>query len=424
MALLAVGLLIVPGGKISAASAVEAPLELSLSQALQKAREENLRVAGLADHRDALLAERLQALGPDEPTLGAVGYGPGLALGPAGSMQYQVNQPFGFPGKAAAQAQSLSLQAQTLDAEIQAGLLEGDREVRRAYDELWFTGQALQLNALRAKTFTKIVNLARRRMVKGTTREVEYLRAEAALAGVENEKDDLERREAGAQAELDGLLGLPPGRELVLQDPSGMDQTIAESGRWVAGAQALLSRMEGNGDNPGMRPGDPPLLLAARLRVDADRARLLAVKRGALPEFDASVLESQGQVGGGLSMTLPIWYWFTERHTVAASLEQVEAGREGERIVRRGLELGLEKDHGLLVDLKQKLQNYKDNLVPLDEKAFQLAFSNYHFGQIDYNSLEAAANAWLDARMEEESLRMEYRQATADLEYLMGGEPR
>ncbi len=379
-----------------------APLSLGLGQAIRNARRENLKAMALADRRDALLARRLEALGPDEPDFAAVGYGPGSALGPAGSVQVQASQAFGFPGKASARARSLSLQAQTLGAEIQAGLLEGDREATRDYDELWFAGRALQWNALKAQTFGKIAVLARRRMVKGTTSEVEYLRARASLAGVDDEKADLEAAREDAQAALDSLMGLPVSTRLQLRAPPPPD--------------------------PGTPPPPPspdsmphnPVLAAARLQVEADRARLLAARRGALPDFDASVLESRGQFGAGLSLSLPLWYWFNERHAVAAALKRVQAGREGALEARRRVGLRLREELSLLSSLARKLGNNRDNLVPLDARAWRLALSNYHYGQIDYNSLQAAANAWLDARMNQEALKRDYREALADLDYLEG----
>ena len=382
--------------------AAREPGPLNLDKVLRRGRRANLRALQLAARRDALLAERLRALGPDDPSLSAVAYGPGSALGQAGTAQYQASQSFGFPGKASARARSLSLQAGTLDSEIRVGLLEGDREVKRAYAEAWFADQALQLNASGSGIFDRIVELARLRRVKGTTSEVEYLRAEASLVLVQDRRADLETRGRDAQAALDSLMGLPPSRALQLQAPAAVDP----QGHPFPGP-------------PGPPPGSP-LWETAELQVQADRAQLRSVRRGGLPDLAASVVESQGQFGGGLALTVPLWYWFSERHAVEAAQARVRAGREGALEVRRELWLEIERKRARLSGLARKLRNYRDRLIPLDGRAYKLALSNYHYGQIDYNSLEAAANAWLDAQMEQEALRRNYRMAVADLDYLVG----
>ncbi len=105
---------------------------------------------------------------------------------------------------------------------------------------------------------------------------------------------------------------------------------------------------------------------------------------------------------------------------MAAALKRVQAGREGALEARRRVGLRLREELSLLSSLARKLGNNRDNLVPLDARAWRLALSNYHYGQIDYNSLQAAANAWLDARMNQEALKRDYREALADLDYLEG----
>ncbi len=379
-------------------------LAISLPEALERALRQDLRSREWAAQAGALQARRRQALAPHEPNFGVLAYGPGSALAPAGSTALEADQPLGFPGKAGARADKFELQVRALDAEQRSAENEDRREVVDAYAGLWFYRQALALNRLRRADLKEVVDLARRRKVPGTTREVDYLRSEAVL---DRSEDDAAQWRAGfakEQAVLDSLMGLDPDTPLAPQAPPPDTVPTLDS---AALRRALLR--------------SSPELLAGRLTLQADRTALRSARLAALPDFDVSVQASQGQVGGGLSLSLPLWYGLNEAQGVRAAAQAVLAGEARTAEIVRRAELGVEQRRNRLVALQSQLENGRQRLLPLERKAYRLALARYPYGQVDYPSLEAAAAAWWQAQLRQERLQWDLRRTMAGLEFLLGG---
>ena len=130
---------------------------------------------------------------------------------------------------------------------------------------------------------------------------------------------------------------------------------------------------------------------------------------------------SQGQVGGGLSLSLPLWYGLNEAQGVRAAAQAVLAGEARTAEIVRRAELGVEQRRNRLVALQSQLENGRQRLLPLERKAYRLALARYPYGQVDYPSLEAAAAAWWQAQLRQERLQWDLRRTMAGLEFLLGG---
>ena len=92
--------------------------------------------------------------------------------------------------------------------------------------------------------------------------------------------------------------------------------------------------------------------------------------------------------------------------------------------LRRSLDQSLQDRLSLLEALGTKLENYKANLIPTSERASRLALANYSYGKVDYPTLTAATQAWVNSKVEYEVILTDYLTSIAELEQTIGGDLR
>lgn len=372
---------------------------VGLSEAVETALRLDPVLAALSARQDAAQDRRLGALAPSEPSFAVTKY-------KNGSTDRTVSQSFGFPGRAQAAARAVEAEANGIQAQAVRRRADIAASVKKDYASLWATRKKREVLALKRSSFERILAAAKRRSVKDTTTEVEYLNSQVAAARIDDEDAALAAEERSRLAALNLLLERKPEEPLALREPAvpayppSLDVAV------------LVAAATRNG----------PSLNEARSAEEVAR-RQLTVSRGAyLPDFQLSAISNNpegAQFGGAL--TVPIWSWLGERRSVMAARKELDARASDRAAAQRALTLDIERRVSELQALGLRLQNHSTRLIPVSEKSFKVALVNYGYGKVDYPALSAAAEAWFGAQDEYYSLLESYAAAEADLEALIGG---
>lgn len=374
---------------------------LTLHEAISIARAQNPEHARLEAEQRALSARKRQAYAPASPVLGLESPGPDVR-----GLTYTVSQSLGFPGKAGADAKTLEFQARKLANELEVQDQETARAVKSAFCQLWLSSERLRLDEQQRASYEKILKIAERRSVSETTSEVELLILETALEGVDNERTDDESLKEKTSARLNLLLGRPPDLPFEIQPPAMPAYPFSPD------LPLLRETLEAHN----------PALKAESSELQAAGAGLKSARLKALPDF----VLTGGYVTrpvffiGSLSLTLPLYYPFSEREGIKAARGLVEARGAGKRAVEKRLLEALGDQTSALKALGVKLDRYKTKILPLSERAFSVALRNYGYGKIDFSTLKASADTWFNSQEEFTSLLADYAGGMAELEFIVG----
>ena len=398
-------------GILSALSSVAAGAgegALTLPDAIGRAKARNPERAVIQAEREATLAQSRRALAPAAPTFGVTfnNMASPFSLGNSAGQVYQVAQTLGFPGKAIVESKSLGLDAGSLEQDLHGRDLEIERSVKVAFYRLWLSRRKLDLNELKRASFEKILKIAQRRAVKGTTAEVDSLVTKFSLHAVANERSDLVSDERASRATLNVLMGEGPDSLLDLQEPQAPLVPFQSDAAQVR--KKLIA------ENLALK--------SAGVKVEAAGSRLTGAKLGPLPDFTLTAgVDNLNNYSTQIQLAVPLFFWWGDRENIKGA-SQIRTAREAEvESLRRSLLESTEDRLALLVAQGEKLANYRKNLMPISERAFQVALANYGFGKVDFPTLVGSANTFVNSKIEYEALLTDYSGRIAELEESLGG---
>lgn len=372
---------------------------IGLSEAVETALRLDPTLSAYIARHAAAQDRRAGALGPSEPNFSVTQFNDK-------STDRTISQPFGFPGKASTQARAVQAEENAIEAQAARRRADLSAIVKKDYAALWTARKKREVLAIKRSSFEKILVSAKRRSVKDTTTEVEYLNSQVAADRIQDDDAVLAAEERSRLAALNLLLGRKREEPLELREPAAP----AYPPRLDVSALTLAAARTG------------PSLNEARSSEEIAR-RLVSVSRGLyLPDFQLSaIVNNPKSPRFGGAMTVPIWGWFGERRGVMAAQKELSARGFDRAEAERALALDIERRVSELQALGMQLENHSARLLPISEKSFKIALVNYSYGKVDYPALSASAEGWFGTQDSYYSLLDSYAAAYADLEALVGG---
>ncbi len=381
---------------------------LTLNAAIDIAKLQSPDRALLNANRESLLAQNRRSLAPAPPSFD-LGLGD-IAARPSeenSSLRtYQLSQSFGFPGKATSEAKSFELEAESVRYDLEAKDREITRLVQTAFYRFYLAKMKLQLIELKKLSFTKILTIAKRRMVKNTTTEVEYLSTQGALQSTENEKADLGLEEKNARVEFNILLGRAPGAELNVESPQIPSSPFKPDRSRLKAAFTQES----------------PQLKASELLIKASESRVIQAKRSLLPDFKLMVgTNNYGGFAGNIELSFPLWYIWDENENIKSARQITLLQQAKAESLRRQLMQTFEERINKLEALSKKIANYKSELIPTSKRAFEVALKNYNYGKIDFSTFTTSTNTYVNSQLEYQVLLSDFLIGKAQLDEMTVG---
>ena len=381
---------------------------LILQDAIKQATEYSPDIKSIEEQIKTAEAQKRQAFAPSDPTA-SVSYndtGSLFSPGTAASTVYQVSQPVAFPGKAFVNHNVANAQVKALKEQSKAMRLQVASNVKQAYYQLSLARKNLELHKELQEDYKEILAIAKRRYEAGSITQVDYLNAQVTLYSDLNSVKDLESAENNARVQLNILIGGHPEDAVDVADLHFENKPPVEKGEAIE--KMMANRAE---------------IAASRAQLEGTEYSYTLAKMSLLPDFQLIGGTTNYNIPGatplsntsghnktytvGLQMTIPLWAPVNERETINAAEHNKVAAEDNLRSLidqsRNNLSMTIDSIHALTT----KLENYEKHLLPLSERSFKLALTNYSIGKIDFQALS-------DTAIAKRSMQSDYNTAIAN----------
>jgi outer membrane protein, heavy metal efflux system len=351
--------------------ALSAAPPLRLSALLEDARQRNPELrAALAQARAA--ASSVSPAGVlDDPML-MVQYWNGPVDFSVVPIMVQLTQTIPLGGKLGAKSDAASADARTAQAEASVRLQDVERDVTRAFVDLFVSERTLVIHDGMLDTLRTLASVTASRVSAGRAEVVDQLKAQAELLKEEGVHESLLAEQTTARVRLAALLNRAPS-ELAgdTESPSSVPP--------VPGDDELLTRAT----------RDRPELQAAASATQAAEARTRLATAAGVPDITPLVaymhtfnLPPQNNfLFFGVQANLPIWRGSKIEPAVAAAHARVEATKALAEALRDRIRAEVLSAAAQL-RAEQQLVEIQRRLVPLSRQALDSALSAYSAGRI------------------------------------------
>lgn len=336
----------------------------------------------------------------------------------AGQQEFSLSASQKLPWRRKLERQAAVVQARAdaSRAELAAVELGTVAKVKKAYYELYFLQQAIEITEEELDLLGQIRNVADTRYRTGQTSQQDVLRADLEISNVENELIRLRRQLTGARARLASLLHVSPQTPLAaLRElpEEQLPQDLAQLQRRAVAARPELHAK---------------LAALASQRHKVDLARLeyvpdvtVGASWIAISEAGISpVSNGEDAVLLNLGMNLPLY-----RKRLDMSVRSAEAGAVATAREYDALRDATQEE---VVDLfaqaqseQQLIELFRNDILPQARQTLEVSSRAYNVGETDFLQLIDNWRELLRYEVGYRRLEASLRQTLADLERVVGG---
>jgi cobalt-zinc-cadmium efflux system outer membrane protein len=329
-----------------------------------------------------------------------------------------ITQTFPWFGTIAARADAAAAAANAAQRRFEARKLQLFFDVKDAFYEYVYLASAIDIAKENLALLQHFEGVARAKYIAATARHPDVIRAQVAVAKLEDRLKSLDELRAPIVVRLNAALNRPV--ELSLPWPQRPEtHTVSVTPEHLF---ALLKRQN-------------PQLGAMEFEVLGARSRIELAKKRFYPEIGVGVdwidtgearmpgVPDSGQdaVIGMLTMNVPIW-----RKSYRAA--ELQARASARRVAHEKQDLSntlaakTERAWYEYEDSGRKLRLYGQVLVPMAEELVGASETAYTAGTVDFLSLIDAEQTLLQFQLERERAWANHEQRLGELEMLVGGD--
>ncbi len=381
----------------------DAPLRLTVDDAVAMAKERNPEVLRATADLDAARGRSLQLRARPEPRLSMATEGVPYGLRDFGSTELSlgIEQPFEFPGKRALRARIGRSGEDLAGLEMERVRLRVGARAKRAYWRAVLGERTVtELEGL-SGLLDQIVEASRTRFQAGSATYGDVLRARVEGARLRNSVIDEARERDLARSDLSLLLGGRSGDPLVLLT----DLAFVPFDRSVEEARAAA------------RSASPSLRIAAARAEQAGLAAKLA-SLNRRPDFSLGLYAPSiklGAWGVGVGVSLPLSKSRTEGERLEAA-----AGREAERVSAeaegRRIDAAVDTAYAAVRAAATQVRTFEDTLISEIDEEIRSGLNQFRYGRMDSLALLDLYRTYVTAKVERLKALALYLSALADLE--------
>ena len=389
------------------------PGELNVDWLVAEVLARNPDVQSAAAAWRAAALRNPQQIALDDPMFGTM-LGPGAWGNPNvnGAYMVEASQKIPWPGKR-------SLRGDVAQAEAKAAYFDvGEQRLRIAelartafYDD-YLAHRQLAVLEKSAKLLASFRDIATTKYESAKVEQQDVLLADVELAQLERRRLELDRQARVAEARLNTLLLLPadaplahPPAELPLaDDPASADELRT---------QALSSR---------------PELAAQQARIRAQRYSIALACKDYYPDvevvgrYDAFWQESPLRPMVGMNLNVPL-YKAKRRAAVGEARARLAIEQANLDSQINEIAFAAEQARQEVIESRQSLAVYQDQLLPTAEKSIESARASYMAGKLDFLRLIESQRQLLALQDEYYTAVAEYHQRLAALDRVIGSPP-
>jgi cobalt-zinc-cadmium efflux system outer membrane protein len=327
-----------------------------------------------------------------------------------------IAQVFPWFGTIEARTDAAAADAKAAGQRYEQAKLQLFYQVKDAFCEYQYLRRAIDIAQENLTLVQHFEEVARTKYMAATARHPDVIRAQVALATLEDKLKELQELRMPIVARLVAVLNLPEGTTLPWPQPEeALTMNVTRASLFD-----ILKRQN-------------PQLEAKTFELGSAVSRIELAKKKFYPEIglgldwiDTGQAVMSGQRDSGkdaviltFSMNLPIW-----RDSYKAAELQARAGARRVRHEKEDLENTLiAKMERVLYDFEdssRKMQLYSDVLVPKAGELVGASESAYSAGTVDFLSLLDAQQTLLQYQLRLERAKADHQQRLAELETLVG----
>jgi outer membrane protein TolC len=331
-------------------------------------------------------------------------------------MILSASQRFHWFGKLDTRADIAESQTNVARAELAAAELATVESVKRAYYELYFIQQAIDVTQAERELLGEIRNIANTRYATGGASQQDVLRADLEIANIENELIRLRQQRESGQARLARLLHVSPQTRVLPLDqlpeeevPRDLDwlQRQAVSGRPELHAQLAAIRRDQCAADLARLDYKPDVTLGMSW-IDVAASGVSPVANGQ----DAFLLTA--------GVNLPVYRKRLDSAVRSAEAKAVATARQYDAL-RDGT---LEEVTDLFAQARSQqelLVLFREEILPTARQTLEVSIQAYNVGEVDFLQLIDNWRQLLRYEISHRRLEASLRQTLATLEKTVGG---
>jgi outer membrane protein, heavy metal efflux system len=396
------------------AQAEPEPLKILINKALERNPElQSLRLQA----QSAMLSARAAGALPDpQLSLGVMNL-PHSSLSldesPMSSIKLGVSQVIPWPGKLSGRSQVADLQARMTQQSVEQAANRIRREVTSRYYDYAFWTEGTKVLEDNLVLTEALIEVTRTRYANGEAAMQEVLRSQNARDRLLNRMRMFEQSAMTALLELQRLTN--DTATAIAADNIGLPAVEADT---------TLTNVTAVQHNPA--------LLQADLGLQKAQASHRLAKSEYWPNLMLGIDYSfrrdipMDPVGGEdflsfhVGVSLPLWFFNSQRHRSAAAEVAVASSRSYQRAVQIRLDQHLRDVRQTQESLAENITRYNTAILPQSNAAFESAQAAWQVGQIDFDALLATQLEWLHAQLERLELLRNYYHKLAELNEVLG----
>ncbi len=349
-----------------------------------------------------------------EPTARYTNFGVGHPFSRlnASEFAYQgfgVSQEFPFPGKLALASEEAKREAEGVQQNYRAVVLDVTARLKVAYYEWLTVNKAIELTRKHGDLLSRFEEIARNRYTVGKGLQQDVLKAQLEVSTLEQQLAMLDERRQRAEAEIASLLAAP---SVVLRAPGEIQPS--------AFSISLDELIRATNDSPRVR--------AEQKMVDARAVGINRSLKDFRPDFGLNL--EWDHTGGNfpehymatVEVKIPIYYARKQRYALEESYSKLREAKQNYQAAQQQ-SIYQVKDQYLSIQSSERILNlYKTTLIPQAQLTVDSSASAYEVGSIDFLTLLTNLTNLisLDRQYYDELARHE--EAIARLEPIVGKE--
>jgi outer membrane protein, heavy metal efflux system len=317
-----------------------------------------------------------------------------------------------FPGagKLRAGAEVASAESRSRYFTFQSAILQNAYEVKRAYYQLHFLNERLEVNGRNLRILSDLERLARAQNEVGKVTLQDVLRAQLEQDRLRNEIANLEDSRASMLAQFSAALGLKPGAPA-----PPLPQRFESTPLDLTADQVLSAALTNN-----------TRLKSLAAEVRQAEASIHLAEKNRMPDTSLGLM-ADAKTSPALyrplaTISLPLW-----RDKIAAQIAEAQAAR-------RSASARLTSEQiALAVSVAEKTYVYRassrnlallhDQILPKAHESLEVARIGYLSGQIDFFNLSDTERTLLGYELERVESSLQRELALAELSLIVQGMP-
>ena len=333
----------------------------------------------------------------------------GLSANEFAYQGFGVSQEFPFPGKLALASEEAKREAEGVQQNYRAVVLEVTARLKVAYYEWLTVNKAIELTRKHSDLLSRFEEIARNRYTVGKGLQQDVLKAQLEVSTLEQQLAMLDEKRQRAEAEIASLLAVP---NVILRSPGEI--------RPRAFSISLDELIRATNDSPRVR--------AQQKMVDARAVGINRSLKDFRPDFGVNL--EWDHTGGNfpehymatVEVKIPIYYARKQRYALEESYSKLREAKQNYQAAQQQ-SIYQVKDQYLSIQSSERILNmYKTTLIPQAQLTVDSSASAYEVGSIDFLTLLTNLTnlITLDRQYYDELARHE--EAIARLEPIVGKE--